>query len=71
MDNSVFSACKPYLSHFDKVGAQYNIPPILLASIAMQESKLIVLLVIRSFDRAVLSMLVATACRRRPFNDER
>jgi hypothetical protein len=38
MENSVFSACKPYLSHFDKIGAQYNLPPILLASIAMQES---------------------------------
>lgn len=39
MDNSVFSACAPYLDHFDKIGNELGIPPILLASFAMQESE--------------------------------
>lgn len=37
-DQSVFQACKPYLSIFEKYAAQLDLPPILLASIAMQES---------------------------------
>jgi len=37
-DNSPFSACKPYVYLFDKYGAELGLPPILLASIAMQES---------------------------------
>ncbi|KDE07913.1 hypothetical protein MVLG_01823 [Microbotryum lychnidis-dioicae p1A1 Lamole] len=38
MPNSVFSACKPYVYLFEKYGSQLGLPPILLASIAMQES---------------------------------
>ncbi|KAJ3571690.1 hypothetical protein NP233_g3591 [Leucocoprinus birnbaumii] len=36
--NSPFKACSSYLQYFNKYGAQYNIPPIMLASFAMQES---------------------------------
>lgn len=39
--NSPFIPCKPYLSLFDKYAQQFNLPPILLASIAMQESSCI------------------------------
>ena len=35
---SPFKACSPYIWIFEKYGGQYNIPPILLASFAMQES---------------------------------
>ncbi|SCV70696.1 BQ2448_3458 [Microbotryum intermedium] len=38
MPNSVFSACKPYVYLFEKYGSQLGLPPILIASIAMQES---------------------------------
>lgn len=37
-DGSPFKACKPYVSLFDKYAAQNGLPPILVASIAMQES---------------------------------
>jgi len=33
-----FKACAPYISLFKQYGAEFNIPPILIASIAMQES---------------------------------
>lgn len=33
-----FAKCAPYVGFFYQYGAQYNIPPIFLASIAMQES---------------------------------
>ena len=36
--DSPFMACSPYIWIFEKYGGQYNIPPILLASFAMQES---------------------------------
>lgn len=36
--SSPFHACKAYLQLFDKYGGKYNIPPIFLASFAMQES---------------------------------
>lgn len=36
--NSPFKACSEYIWIFEKYGRQYNIPPILLASFAMQES---------------------------------
>jgi len=35
---SPFHACSPYLSFFNKYGDQFGIPPIFLASFAMQES---------------------------------
>ncbi|MBW0462043.1 hypothetical protein O181_001758 [Austropuccinia psidii MF-1] len=35
---STFAACKKYSSLFEKYGAKYNVPPIFLASFAMQES---------------------------------
>ncbi|CAK5265689.1 unnamed protein product [Mycena citricolor] len=35
---SPFTACKPYIAHFNTYGAQFGIPPIMLASFAMQES---------------------------------
>jgi len=35
---SPFKACSQYIWIFEKYGAQYNIPPTLLASFAMQES---------------------------------
>jgi len=35
---SPFKACSQYIWIFEKYGGQYNIPPILLASFAMQES---------------------------------
>ncbi|KAM0788801.1 hypothetical protein ACM66B_002889 [Microbotryomycetes sp. NB124-2] len=38
MDNSAFSACAPYVDMFDRVGKEVGLPPIVLASIAMQES---------------------------------
>lgn len=36
--SSPFKACSKYIWIFEKYGSQYNIPPILLASFAMQES---------------------------------
>ncbi|KAI0341952.1 lysozyme-like protein [Trametopsis cervina] len=36
--NNVFTNCAPYVDDFYQVGAQTGLPPILLASIAMQES---------------------------------
>jgi len=36
--SSPFKACSEYISIFEKYGGEYNIPPILLASFAMQES---------------------------------
>lgn len=36
--NSPFKACTDYISLFEKHGNVYNIPPIMLASFAMQES---------------------------------
>jgi len=36
--SSTFSACASYMDLFYKYGSQYNLPPILIASIAMQES---------------------------------
>ena len=36
--DSPFKACSQYIWIFEKYGAQYNIPPIILASFAMQES---------------------------------
>lgn len=36
--NSPFKACSQYIWIFEKYGRQYSIPPILLASFAMQES---------------------------------
>ena len=36
--NSPFKACGPYIGLFEKYGAMYAIPPIMLASFAMQES---------------------------------
>jgi len=36
--NSPFHACSKYLDTFDRVGKKYNIPSILLASFALQES---------------------------------
>lgn len=36
--NSPFHACKPWLKHFNSAAKRHNLPPILLASIAMQES---------------------------------
>ncbi|PRQ75226.1 Lysozyme-like domain-containing protein [Rhodotorula toruloides] len=38
MPNSVYSACKPYVSLFEEYGDKYGSPPILLAAFAMQES---------------------------------
>ncbi|KAK4057881.1 hypothetical protein OIO90_001100 [Microbotryomycetes sp. JL221] len=38
MDNSAFSPCAPLVSKFDQIGSETGLPPILLASIAMQES---------------------------------
>ncbi|BGP07307.1 hypothetical protein JCM10049v2_003138 [Rhodotorula toruloides] len=38
MPNSVYSACKPYVSLFEEYGDKYGLPPILLAAFAMQES---------------------------------
>jgi len=38
---SPFKACSQYIWIFEKYGAQYNIPPIILASFAMQESSCI------------------------------
>ncbi|CAD6586111.1 MAG: hypothetical protein CYPHOPRED_003424 [Cyphobasidiales sp. Tagirdzhanova-0007] len=35
---SPFHACKPYIKLFNSAAKKYNLPPILLASIAMQES---------------------------------
>lgn len=39
MPNSVYSACKPYVSLFEEYGDKYGLPPILLAAFAMQESE--------------------------------
>lgn len=39
MPNSVYSACKPYVSLFEEYGDEYGLPPILLAAFAMQESE--------------------------------
>jgi len=36
--DGVFAPCKDYFWAFEQFGAQYNVPPILLASFAMQES---------------------------------
>lgn len=36
--NSPFQPCAPYIDQFYQVAQQYGIPPILIASIAMQES---------------------------------
>jgi len=36
--SSPFKACAPYVWIFEKYGGQFNIPPIILASFAMQES---------------------------------
>ncbi|KAH9892564.1 glycoside hydrolase family 23 protein, partial [Cubamyces lactineus] len=36
--NTPFKACSPYIDTFVKYANQHNIPPILIASIAMQES---------------------------------
>ncbi|KAI5123701.1 hypothetical protein M0805_001727 [Coniferiporia weirii] len=36
--NTPFSACSDYISLFEQYGNQYGIPPIMLASFAMQES---------------------------------
>ncbi|GJE92197.1 lytic transglycosylase domain-containing protein [Phanerochaete sordida] len=36
--NSPFSKCAPYVGFFYQYGGQFNVPPIFLASIAMQES---------------------------------
>ncbi|EKM54504.1 glycoside hydrolase family 23 protein [Phanerochaete carnosa HHB-10118-sp] len=36
--NSPFANCEPYVSYFYQYGGQYGVPPIFLASIAMQES---------------------------------
>jgi soluble lytic murein transglycosylase-like protein len=33
-----FAACADYFDKFDTYGSQYGLPPILLASIALQES---------------------------------
>jgi hypothetical protein len=38
IDGNTFSPCKSFLSSFNKWGAHYNIPPIMLASFALQES---------------------------------
>ncbi|GAA5898289.1 hypothetical protein JCM5296_001334 [Sporobolomyces johnsonii] len=38
MDNSVYTACKPYIGLFEKYGEKEGVPPILLAAFAMQES---------------------------------
>ncbi|GAA5963238.1 hypothetical protein JCM21900_006563 [Sporobolomyces salmonicolor] len=38
MDNSVYTACKPYVGLFEKYGEREGVPPILLAAFAMQES---------------------------------
>jgi len=35
---SPYKPCAKYISLFEKYGAKYNVPPILLAAIAMQES---------------------------------
>lgn len=37
-ENSVWAPCKPYVALFEKWGAATGLPPILLASFAMQES---------------------------------
>ncbi|KAH8119278.1 lysozyme-like protein [Phellopilus nigrolimitatus] len=37
-DNSPFKACHDFIGLFEQFGNQYNIPPIMLASFAMQES---------------------------------
>ena len=39
MPNSVYEACKPYVGLFEKYAEANGMPPILLAAIAMQESK--------------------------------
>lgn len=36
--NSVWAPCKPYIALFEKWGAATNLPPIMLAAIALQES---------------------------------
>lgn len=36
--NNIWAPCKPYVSLFEKYGAAYNLPPILLAAFALQES---------------------------------
>mgnify|MGYP002717699618 FL=1 len=36
--NSVWEPCKPFIPLFEKYGAQTGLPPILLASLALQES---------------------------------
>ncbi|KAF8316290.1 hypothetical protein DL93DRAFT_2166152 [Clavulina sp. PMI_390] len=36
--SSPFQACKPYLSYFNSAASTYNIPSVILASIAMEES---------------------------------
>lgn len=36
--SSPFKACAPYVWIFEKYGGQFNVPPIILASFAMQES---------------------------------
>jgi len=36
--NSIFQPCAPYIDMFEQFSAQYNVPTIIMASIAMQES---------------------------------
>ncbi|KAI5475073.1 glycoside hydrolase family 23 protein [Pseudohyphozyma bogoriensis] len=38
LDNSPFAACGPYVDLFNSIGSALGLPPILLASFAMQES---------------------------------
>ncbi|QRV96574.1 hypothetical protein RhiJN_24592 [Ceratobasidium sp. AG-Ba] len=38
MTNSPFARCQPYFPYFKKYGAMYNVPPIMMASFANQES---------------------------------
>ncbi|KAK4055666.1 hypothetical protein OIV83_000212 [Microbotryomycetes sp. JL201] len=38
MENSAFAPCAAYVDMFDRVGKEVGLPPIILASIAMQES---------------------------------
>jgi hypothetical protein len=37
-NGNTFDACKPHVDLFNQYGKQYNIPPIMLAAFAMQES---------------------------------
>lgn len=40
MPNSAFSPCAPLVERFDAIGKETGLPPLLLASVSMQESKL-------------------------------